>query len=88
MDLIDKQNVIRFQIGQNCCQVTRPFEHGPGSLPEVDGHFIGDDMCQRCFAKARRSEDQYMVQCFGSVSGRRNEDVHLLLDRRLADEVA
>lgn len=69
MDLVDKQHVIGFEIGQDSGQIAGPFQNRPGRLPEIDCHFTGDDVGQRGFAQSGRPEEQGMVQRFITFFG-------------------
>ena len=85
MDLVDKQHVIGFEIGQDSGQIAGPFQNRPGRLPEIDAHFTGDDMGQRGFAQSGRPEEQGMVQRFITFFGCRNEDFELFACFMLPD---
>ena len=83
MDLIDKQYIVRLQIGQHRSQVTLFFQHRAGCRVQRGPHLIGDDMCQRGFPQTRWTKKQDMVQCLITCFGRRSKDIQLFGDRRL-----
>jgi hypothetical protein len=84
VNLVDEQHVIRLEVRQYRGEVSRPFEHGPGRLPEIDPHLVSHDMGQRRLAQTRRPENQHVVECFAAPPRRLDEYAHLLLDARLA----
>ena len=57
MNLIDKQNVMGFQIGQHRRQITGLLKHRPRSGFEIHSHLIGKNISQRGFTKSGRAED-------------------------------
>ncbi len=87
MNFVDEEHVARLEIGQDRRQVAGPLEHRAGRLPHADAEFVCDDVCERRLAEARRAEDQDVIECLAATAGRFDEDAHLLLDRRLADEL-
>src|SRR5699024_7834244 len=85
MDFIDKKNVVRLQVGEQCSQISGAFQHRSGRLPKTDIHFVGDDVRERGLAETGRPKDQHVVQRFATRPRRRDEDVHLFAHRLLAD---
>ena len=88
VDLVDKQHVMRLEVRQQRSEVTGLFKHGAGGLAQVGFHFIGNDVGKRCLAKARRAEDQHMIQRFRTLARSADEDLHLVTHGRLADVLA
>jgi hypothetical protein len=87
VNLVDKENVARFQIGQDGGQVAGLCDDGPGSRPEADPHFPRHDLGQRRLAKTGRAGQQDMVQRLLAPAGRFNEDLEIGDGRLLADEI-
>jgi hypothetical protein len=84
VDLVDEQDVVGFQIGQDGGQVARTLQHRAGSLAQVHAHLARDDVGQRGLAEARRAEQQ-VVQRFLALAGGRDEDLQLIADLGLPD---
>ena len=87
MDLVDEQDVARFEIGQQRGQVAGTLQHRAGGLAQVDAHLLGQDMRQRGLAEARRPEDQHVIQRIATATRGLDRDAQLLTHRRLADVV-
>ena len=87
MDLVDEQHVVRLQVGQQRREVAGALDHRPGGLAQVHAELVRDDVRERGLAEARRAEDQHVVERLAPVARRLDEDLHLRLDRRLADVV-
>ena len=52
MDLVDEQDVVRFEVRQDCGEVARALEHRPGRLPQVHAHLVRDDVRERGLAES------------------------------------
>jgi len=87
VNLVDEQDVMRLEVGQDRGQVAGLFQHRPRSLAQVDLHFVGDDMRQGGLAQARRAEYEYMVERFAAFDRGLDEYFHLLAHFLLADIV-
>ena len=87
VDLVDEQHVVRLQVGQQRGEVARPLDHRPGRLPQVHAQLVRDDVRKRGLAEPGRAEDQHVVQRLAPVARGLDEDLHLRLDRSLADVV-
>ena len=85
VDLVDEEDVVGFEVGEQRGQVARALQHGAGGLAQVDPHLARDDVRQRRLAQARRAEQQHVVERFAAVLGRRHEDVELAAHLFLAD---
>ena len=85
VDLVDEQHVVRLEVGQHRGQVAGPLEHRTRGLAQVDAQLVGDDVRQRGLAQAGRAEDQHVVERLAALARGRDEDLHLLAHRRLAD---
>jgi hypothetical protein len=56
VDLVDKQDVARLQIGQHRGEVAGPLNDRAGGGAKADRQFTGDDLRQGCLAEPGRSE--------------------------------
>ena len=77
MNLIHEQHVARLEVRQQSGQIARALQHGTRGLPQVDLEFVGDDVCERGLAEARRTEDEHVIQGFAAHARRLHEDAHL-----------
>ena len=84
MDLIDKQHIVRFQIGQQRGQVARTFQHRAGRLPHIHLQFVTNNIGQRGLAQPGRAKQQHMIQRLLAIARRTDEDLHLLAHHLLA----
>ena len=87
MDLVDEQHVVRLQVRQQRRQVAGALDHRSGGLSQIHAQLVRDDVRERGLAEARRAEDQHVVERLAPVARGLDEDLHLRLDRRLADVV-
>src|SRR4051812_37067322 len=85
MDFVDEKNVPRLEIGEDGGEVARTLEHRTGGLLHVDAHLARDDVRERRLAKARRAEQQYVVERLGARARRLHEDLELAAYLFLAD---
>ena len=46
MDLVDEQNIVGLEIGQECCQIPRTLQYRPRSVTQVHAHLPRNDMGQ------------------------------------------
>jgi hypothetical protein len=87
VDLVDEQDVVGFQIGQDRRQVAGLVQHRARGGAEVDAQLAGDDLGQGGLAQARRAEQQHVVQGLAPALGRLDEDAQIALGLLLADEL-
>jgi hypothetical protein len=87
VDLVDEQHVVRLQVGQQRRQVAGTLDHRAGGLPQIHAELVRDDVRKRGLAQAGRAEDEYVVQRFAAIARSLDEDLHLRLDRGLADVI-
>ncbi|CFM09835.1 Uncharacterised protein [Bordetella pertussis] len=85
VDLVDEQDVVAFQVGQQRRQVARALQHGAGRLAQLHAHFVRDDVRQGGLAQARRAEQQDMVERLAALARGRDEDLQLFARALLAD---
>ncbi len=78
VDLVDKQDVARLQVGQQCRQVAGPHHHRAGGGPESDLQLAGDDLRQRRLAQARRAVQQDVVEGVAAGPRRGDEDAQVV----------
>ena len=62
MNLIDKKNITRFEIGEDGSEISRLGQHRPRGGAKADAQFLGDDLGQGRLAQTRRTGKQNMVQ--------------------------
>ena len=62
MNLIDKQDVILAQIGEDGSQITRTFDSRASRDLEIHIHLIGDYMGDGGFTQTRRAVQQDMIE--------------------------
>ena len=84
--LIDEQNLLVAQVGQDGGEVALDLQGRPGSLLEGDGQFVGDDGGERSLAQPGRTVEQNMVQSLAAGFGRFNRDRQVFFDLGLTDE--
>jgi hypothetical protein len=71
MDLVDEQHVVGLEVGQDRGEIARAFEDRARCLAQADAHLVGDDVCKRRLAEARRAEDeQDMIERLAALAGR------------------
>ena len=85
MDLIDEEDVVGLEVGQQRGEVAGALEHRPRSLTQIDSKLVGDDVRERRLAQARRTEKQHVVERFLSFSCRFDEDRKLPANLFLPD---
>ncbi len=77
VDLVDEQNVVGFQIGEQRREVAGPLQHRPRGLAQVDAHLLGDDVRQRGLAQPGRTEQQHVIERLAAVARSLDEDAEL-----------
>ncbi len=85
MDLVDEQHVALFEIGQDRGEVARSLDRRAARGVEVDAQLAGDDVGQRRLAQAGRPVQEHVVGRLVALAGGLEQDLEVLLDRRLAD---
>src|SRR3990172_2220271 len=85
MDLIDEEDVTPIEVGQNGCQISRPFDRRAGGDSEVDAHLMCQNVSQRRLAQSRWSVKQDVVERLAARLGGLNKDGQILLYSILAD---
>ena len=87
MDLINEENIICFQIGQQRGKVAGLGNHRPGGGAKINPQLIGHNLRQRCFAKPGRAVKQDMVKRFFAGLRRLDKDPQIILRQPLANKV-
>ena len=87
MDLVDKQHVALFEVGQQRRQIPRLGDHRTRGRPKPDPQFPCHDLRQRGFAKARRPNKQHVVERRAPALGRFDEDLEIGPRGGLSDEL-
>lgn len=87
VDLVDEQDIVRFKIGQNGCQVARPFNCRAGGDLKIDPHLIGDDRRQSGLAQTGRAVKEEVLQMFPAGAGGVKMDLQVFFELGLADKV-
>ena len=80
MDLIDKEDVMFFQIGQNGRQIPPLLNGRPRGGAEIHIQLIGDDVGKRGFSQSRGAEKQDMIEGFAPLFSRFHRDLDAVLD--------
>ena len=65
MDLVDEENIARFEIGEDRGKIARLRQHRARGRAEIHAEFARHDLRQRRLAETRRAGEQHMVERFG-----------------------
>ena len=87
MDFIDKQNVERFQVGQNGGEVAGLGDDRAGGRTKTDPQFARHDLRERGLAETRRAEKQHMIHRLAPATRRFDEHPQVVAQCRLTDEI-
>jgi hypothetical protein len=87
VDLVDEQDVARFEIGQDGGQIAGLGQDRPRGGAEADAQFLRHDLRQRRLAQPRRAEQQDVVQRLAARARRVDEDLQIALGLLLPDEL-
>ena len=79
VDLVDKQNIVGAEIGQQRREISWFFDGRTGSDAKIDPHLIGNDGRKGGFSQSGRAIKQYMIQRFSPPPGCLNIDGEILL---------
>ena len=88
VDLVEEEDLLVAQVGEDGGQVALDLQRGAGGLLEADAELVGDDGREGGFAQAGRAEEQDVVERFVAGFGGFEGDGELLLGFLLADEFA
>src|SRR5579859_329661 len=87
MDLVDEQDVVGLEVGEDGGEVAGLGQHRAAGGAEVDAQFAGDDLGQRGLAQTRRAEQQHVVQRLAARLGALDEHPQVPLGLLLPDEL-
>ncbi len=87
MDLVDEQDVLGLQVGQQRRQITGAFDGRPGGHAQVDAHLVRQDVRQGRLSQPGRPVEQDVVERLAASMGGLDQDLQVLLDPILADEL-
>ena len=87
MDLVDEQDVARFEVRQQRRQVSGPFDHGATGGAELGAELGGNDPSERGLAEPRRAVEQHVVECLTTRASRLDEDRQVLPQPVLPDHL-
>ena len=85
MDLIDKQHIVWFEVGEHRGEIARFLQHRAGGGTQIHPHFIGDDIGQGGFPQPWRAKNQQVIEGVAAQLRRLDKDLHLRTHLRLAD---
>ena len=71
VDLVDEQDVVRLQIGQQRREIAGALDHRPRGGAEADPELARDDLRQGRLAEPGRPEEQHVVERLARGSSRR-----------------
>ena len=84
VDLVDEEDVVLFEIGQQRREIARLGDDRAGGGAEIDAELLRHDLRQRRLAEARRPDEQHMVERLAAALRRLDEDLQIGARRRLA----
>jgi hypothetical protein len=85
VDLVDEEDVVGLEVGEDRREVARALQHRPRGVAHAHAHLPGDDVGKCRLAQARRTEKQHVVERFLAIARRGDEDAQLLADLLLPD---
>src|SRR5688572_17623887 len=85
MYFVDKQDITRLKIGENRGEVSFQLDERSCRGAKSRAHFVRDNGRKRRFAKARRSIEEDVIECFPALARRLDSDFEVLLDVILPD---
>ena len=87
MDLIEEENLARFERSENGGEVALALEERAGTGLDGDAELVGDDLRERGFAQAGRAVEQDVIERIAAAARGLDGDGDVFLHARLADEV-
>src|SRR6266508_434524 len=85
VDLIDEKDLVWLEIRKDTNDIARLLQRRPGGGADGGLHLVGQDVRQRGFAKARRAEEQNVIECLLAIARRSDGDLQVRFDLLLAD---
>src|SRR6266705_5552282 len=86
MDLVDKQDVVRLQICEECGEIAGALDHRPRGGAKPDPKLAGDDLREGRLAEAGRAEKQHLVERLAPALRRLDKDAQIVTQLALANE--
>ena len=87
VDLVDEEDVLRVEPGQDRRHVALPLERRAGDRADPDAELLANDRRERRLAEPGRPDEENVVERLVARLRRLQRDVELLLDPLLPDEV-
>ena len=87
MDLVDEEDVLHVEAGEDRGHVTLPLERGPRDRANADVELLANDRRERRLPETRGADEQDVVERLAASFGRLQRDLELLLRSLLPDEV-
>ena len=87
MDLIDEQDIVCFERGENCCKVARAFQGRSRCDMQPGPHLGGDDSCKRRLPQPRWAREQQVIRGLTTFLSGAEHDREVFLQLALADEI-
>ena len=87
MDLVDEEDVLELEAGEDRRHVALPLQRRAGDCADADAELLADDLRERRLAQTRRADEQDVVERLAARLRCRERDRELLLDALLADEL-
>jgi hypothetical protein len=79
VNLVDEEDIMAFQVGEDCCQVAGALDGRAGRRPDIGADLSGDDMSQTGLTQAGRAVEEYVVQGFLAAPGGGDGDIEVFL---------
>jgi hypothetical protein len=87
VDLVDEEDVLGVEPGQDGRHVALPLERRARDRAEADVELLADDLRERRLPEPWRPDEQDMVERLAATLRGRERDLELLLRAFLADEL-
>ena len=75
VDLVDKEDVAIFEVGEDRSERSLVLDRRSGGRPDIDAHLICHDVRERRLAKSRRAGDQDVLDRLFTSPGGADEDL-------------
>ena len=87
VDFIDEENVARFEIRNDGCDVPRTIQRRPGGSPKLGVHLGRQDAGERRLSEPGWPGEEHMVDRLAASPGRLDQDREAFLQGALADKL-
>ncbi len=88
VNLVDEEDIVRFERHEYAGQVARFVEHGAGSGLEAYAEFVGDDVGESGLAQTRRAVEECVIESLAAHAGGLDKDREVVDYFLLPGEVA